>query len=370
MSGDDEDGGAFCANPHLLVEWNAFATALLGENEASELVRFAIAMPFRRLMRICTDNSARLTEYQIAFLRWCFGTRGVIGDELRYMRVIFEAAIGERTTVSNVPVHLKKGEEAYFHSKVQVIRHRTRTITRREYVGTRLKIGTTPIYLGTSIPCPRDVEVRELVGEGHLVITNTRIVLAGTKVNYTIPFDKILSVKWFDDAIQIMYEGRYGGYYYMTDAAREAAALLNTLLRVEDTCHEQESPQHEDVETPPATETPLQREGKTILAVNGDDRQSSENPDAHTVALALRELSGGLNSFAILSKGEDTYIQAAGGPATGFDLEYQDGSVDRHFRCSDRPLTLDRVTAAFLLYLSGDEGWMTEFRWEHMELTA
>ena len=78
----------------------------------------------------------------------------------------------------------------------------------------------------------------------------------------------------------------------------------------------------------------------------------------------------GREEFAILGVNPDTYIQCAAqtGPPYEYVLEYQDGSIDEHYAAVDGPITLDRVTAAFLKYLRGDPSWWSDFRWEKMDL--
>lgn len=73
--------------------------------------------------------------------------------------------------------------------------------------------------------------------------------------------------------------------------------------------------------------------------------------------------------FAILG-GDDTYIQywvdeTGKGPYT---LEYQEGSLDKHYRAVGEPITRDRVLSALIKYLRGDESWRLDFRWETIEL--
>lgn len=76
--------------------------------------------------------------------------------------------------------------------------------------------------------------------------------------------------------------------------------------------------------------------------------------------------------FAILSIAPETYIQCAGQkePPYEFELEYREGSKDRHYRAADGPITIDRVIAAFLGYLQGDPAWRFRFRWEQMEFSG
>jgi hypothetical protein len=74
--------------------------------------------------------------------------------------------------------------------------------------------------------------------------------------------------------------------------------------------------------------------------------------------------------FAILSRNPSTYIQCAKhfDRAGQYILEYQDGSLQRHYRAGDPALGPDRVLAAFRSYLRGDDGWRSDFRWERVEL--
>ena len=76
--------------------------------------------------------------------------------------------------------------------------------------------------------------------------------------------------------------------------------------------------------------------------------------------------------FAILGGDPDTYIQCAeqSEPPYEYILEYQEGSLERHYRAADGPVTLDRVIAAFIKYLRRDSSWRSDFRWERITLSA
>lgn len=76
--------------------------------------------------------------------------------------------------------------------------------------------------------------------------------------------------------------------------------------------------------------------------------------------------------FAILGEDPLTYIQCATHAETlgEYILEYQDGSLERHFRAVDEPVTLDRVLSAFTRYLDKDASWKTDFQWELEDLTG
>jgi hypothetical protein len=74
--------------------------------------------------------------------------------------------------------------------------------------------------------------------------------------------------------------------------------------------------------------------------------------------------------FAILGVEPDTYIQCAEDmePPYEYGLEYQAGSVARHYQAADGPITLDRVIATFLKYRHRNLSWLSDFQWEKMEL--
>jgi hypothetical protein len=138
---------------------------------------------------------------------------------------------GRLPVIADAPIILKRGETAHFVSRVSVVELKTETTTYRGYVGTRFKIGSLPIYLGGSAPSKVSNEVLTPVGEGHLIVTNRRVVLSGTKINYSTRLDQITNWKTFKDAIQILWEGKYGGRFYKMDDPRIPALILQTLLR-------------------------------------------------------------------------------------------------------------------------------------------
>jgi hypothetical protein len=89
-----------------------------------------------------------------------------------------------------------------------------------------------------------------------------------------------------------------------------------------------------------------------------------------TEADIMRFVDG--EDFAILSEDSGTYIQCAEQkePPWEYILEYQDGSLDKHYQAKDASITLDRVLAAFAKYLRGDGSWRSNFQWEKMDLSG
>jgi len=74
-----------------------------------------------------------------------------------------------------------------------------------------------------------------------------------------------------------------------------------------------------------------------------------------------------IDDFVVLSKNDMNYIQSALSDFEGEDgllLEYQEGSLDRHYHAIDSNITKDLVLATFLKYLNGDASWKEQFNWE------
>lgn len=128
------------------------------------------------------------------------------------------------------PVFLKKNEQAYFSQKAEVTEVTEQTKTHRLYAGTRIKIGGIPIYLGGSTPITTSKEYLKSFGEADFVITDKRIIISGSKVTYSIPFDKLLDLQVYKDGIQIMCEGSYNGRGYIMRRPELASMVLQILL--------------------------------------------------------------------------------------------------------------------------------------------
>lgn len=96
--------------------------------------------------------------------------------------------------------------------------------------------------------------------------------------------------------------------------------------------------------------------------------QKLANPSASQIAEQLATLPAGVGSFAILLRDELTYIETAGAPSEGFILEYQDGSIEEHYRSTEENLPLSTVTNVFQLYAVGDPSWPSLATWEHDDL--
>ena len=131
------------------------------------------------------------------------------------------------------PIILKNGEEAYYHSTVNVYQQKTVTKTHRLYGGTRINVGL-PLYFGGSTPISTSKEVVSNMGYGELVVTNQRIVIMGSKVNYSIKLSDINDFDISGNNIQIFSEGKYGGRLYSVNDGEKLNAILSSLLKGKD----------------------------------------------------------------------------------------------------------------------------------------
>lgn len=91
-----------------------------------------------------------------------------------------------------------------------------------------------------------------------------------------------------------------------------------------------------------------------------------QEPSLPHIREAIEGFRKDSDSFAILAKSRLTYMQATGSKQEGYDLEYQEGSIDEHYECMNE-LTQEDVIAALQAYRVGDGGWKSKFEWEKKE---
>jgi hypothetical protein len=98
-----------------------------------------------------------------------------------------------------------------------------------------------------------------------------------------------------------------------------------------------------------------------------DDGTIYDDPTASEVAEAIASLDGEHVTLAILRHDAQTYAQVSGGGLGGFEVEYQDGSVHRHFAAAEPP-TISQVTRMFQAFADGDPSFRSACQWKPMEL--
>jgi hypothetical protein len=68
--------------------------------------------------------------------------------------------------------------------------------------------------------------------------------------------------------------------------------------------------------------------------------------------------------FLILGSDDLTYLQVSGDQQVGFDMEYQEGDVSRHFRAERADFTLEEVREALTRYRDGNVDWPRYGKWK------
>jgi hypothetical protein len=91
-----------------------------------------------------------------------------------------------------------------------------------------------------------------------------------------------------------------------------------------------------------------------------------DEPDAATIAKVLASLDGDRHVLATLGSSERVYVQASGSAQTGFALEYQEGSLDQHYKSCATAVPLEQATEIFGKYARGDESWPHGLEWERV----
>lgn len=98
------------------------------------------------------------------------------------------------------------------------------------------------------------------------------------------------------------------------------------------------------------------------LIVNGESRTGLISD--RQIEASIQSLTGDGDSFAILARSDQVYIQTSGDPQNGFVLEYRDGSEEEHYSCSNFNLTAEQIIRAFQSYLANDNKWKSDLEWQ------
>ncbi|MGD1087598.1 MAG: J domain-containing protein [Verrucomicrobiota bacterium] len=91
-----------------------------------------------------------------------------------------------------------------------------------------------------------------------------------------------------------------------------------------------------------------------------------ENPTVADIRAILSSIGGTQNYFAIIEKDDLTYLQTSNWKNLGYVLEYQDGSLQRHYQ-STSLLTSTHIQQAFEWYLRADNRWLSAFIWTKID---
>lgn len=107
-----------------------------------------------------------------------------------------------------------------------------------------------------------------------------------------------------------------------------------------------------------------------MFTLTTHDDRLLRDPSPEQITAVVEGLPAGGDGFVILASdaNELTFMQAVGSPADGFGIEYQDGSLDKLFRCTNQELTAEHVILTLRSYQRGEQTWKTAFEWERVEL--
>jgi hypothetical protein len=155
-------------------------------------------------------------------------------------------------------------------------------------------------------------------------------------------------------------------------AAAEAKSAAEA--RARDTEGRQEKPKPKVAEPAPAprkVETPRTPTQSLLTALRTGEGLKIKNPTLQQIGDALRPFGPETeNPFMILDRGTDlTYMQAMLHESL-WSVEYQDGSLDKHFAAS-HPCTLEQLLQLCASFMAGEKSWRDSIegmQWTRMKL--
>jgi hypothetical protein len=93
------------------------------------------------------------------------------------------------------------------------------------------------------------------------------------------------------------------------------------------------------------------------------------DPTPDQIVEAIRSLPGGMDSFVILTRSENQFLQTLGSRQEGFHLEYKESEA-RHFVATDAEITETQLIQTFLAYLDGDDSWKRRHQWTTLKASG
>ncbi len=95
-----------------------------------------------------------------------------------------------------------------------------------------------------------------------------------------------------------------------------------------------------------------------------------QNPKLTDLELAFQSFGTDLDDFIILSHDNFNYLQVAIGEEmdAGFIVEYQSGSLEKHFEIDELEIDENKIFDIFSSYLEGSTYWDQDIKWKKMEL--
>ena len=104
------------------------------------------------------------------------------------------------------------------------------------------------------------------------------------------------------------------------------------------------------------------------MRLNLENGETWDNPSSYQIEEALRKLEQTSNSFLILERDSDGYMQVAGDGESGYYLEYRSASSKKQYRCVDRSLSFETCVEILKGYAAKNRRWRSSQEWNHINL--
>lgn len=99
------------------------------------------------------------------------------------------------------------------------------------------------------------------------------------------------------------------------------------------------------------------------MQLSTDTDVNVENPSKEQIReIAVDVATRRAGGFVILGESEMSYMQAAGDEEKRFAIEYQEGSLAKHFRAKER-LSVEQTVEMLSSYCRGGTEWKTAAIW-------
>ena len=164
-----------------------------------------------------------------------FGLLDLLELKQQFMLWAEEIEKGNVKPLNNTPVILEAEEKAYYSATCTVYRYAKETVKKENiYLGSRIKIGSVPLYFGGGIPLTETHDTLNDIGSAEFVITDKRIVVSGPKASYVIPLKSIFDLKVvrtiFGFVPQIMYDGINSGNIFRLENPAKCLVIAIWLI--------------------------------------------------------------------------------------------------------------------------------------------
>ena len=112
-----------------------------------------------------------------------------------------------------------------------------------------------------------------------------------------------------------------------------------------------------------STAPPTNSDAAVTLTLHSGEELVNPTDEQIRNALSLFVAGPDRDSFAIFARSEMTYIQISGDKSIGFDMEYQKGDVQSHYRAERTDFPLDDIVRALSEYRDGTIDWSDYGDW-------